>query len=496
MSTTKQGGTAPRKPKKGRLFGVLAVVLVGMLFAPILGIGGLAVMLSGLFAGGETVTSTASFDPELVAAATAASERCEAARPEVLIAAANIEPPGPASLSGLTVAWGESLTSSGQFDALKGANEPAIITTDVAGVVDAIAVVWCALYPEVSAAYPDSADRSTFLALGVSLSGADAVAWVAAPSALDALRGDRFDALVELARQQAATQTSEFNGVITAGGWTHPLPDMGRYWGNYGADRGTYLHAGEDLAASLGSPLYAAADGVVSHVSCKSFKGRSPCNVLIDVGTTSTGEKVQLLYVHMFPNQVGVQVGDQVTAGQEILAVGNNGNSTGPHLHLEVWINGKDVNPTKFFAGQGVDLRNPSIKPPAPAPAVSANASGALTWARTQIGKPYVWGATGPDSYDCSGLVLRAFESAGMSISRNSRAQYQDTARITRAELQPGDLVFWSHNGTAAQIYHVAIYAGKDASGRERIVQAPSPGKTVEETNLYEKNLFGFGRLN
>lgn len=140
----------------------------------------------------------------------------------------------------------------------------------------------------------------------------------------------------------------------------------------------------------------------------------------------------------------------------------------------------------------GLSLRDPSKKPPAPAAggATGTGQSGALTWARTQIGKPYLWGATGPGSYDCSGLTMRAYEAAGLTLPRNSRQQHAATVRITEAELQPGDLVFWSRNGQASGIYHVALYAGDG-----RIVQAPSAGKNVEDQVLYRTNLYGFGRL-
>src|SRR5699024_5245044 len=116
---------------------------------------------------------------------------------------------------------------------------------------------------------------------------------------------------------------------------------------------------------------------------------------------------------------------------------------------------GHDVDPTDFFAAHGIDLRNPATAPP-----VNDAAAQALVWARTQIGIPYELGAAGPDAYDCSGLTMRAYEHAGLHLPRTSRQQYAATTRITAAQLQPGDLVFWSADGTAEGIYHVALFAG------------------------------------
>nr|WP_234418007.1 M23 family metallopeptidase [Miniimonas sp. S16] len=280
-------------------------------------------------------------------------------------------------------------------------------------------------------------------------------------------------------------------GVISADGWTHPLPGFRRIWHNYGVWRGTYAHAGEDLAAPAGTPIYAAANGLVTRSSCTPFQGRSPCNIIIDHGTDpTTGKRLETWYVHMYPTGVHAQVGDHVSVGQHIADVGSNGNSTGPHLHLEVHLDGETVDPVTFFATRGVDLsRTPT------APTISAAAGQALTWARTQLGMPYALGATGPNSYDCSGLTLRAYEAAGITLPRTSREQYTATTRINRADLQPGDLIFWSNDATPAGIYHVAIYAGKDAAGADRIVQAPAPGTTVEEIGLWSTNLYGYGRV-
>lgn len=151
-----------------------------------------------------------------------------------------------------------------------------------------------------------------------------------------------------------------YSGVANSSGWSHPVPGFTTFWNNYGDDRGSYIHAGEDLAAPADTPILAAADGVVSHVSCSSWRGRSPCNILIDHGVDDQGRTVQTLYNHMYPEDVYVQVGQEVAAGEKIAGVGTNGRSTGNHLHFEVWIEGSPVDPQTFMAGVGIDLGDPT----------------------------------------------------------------------------------------------------------------------------------------
>lgn len=108
-------------------------------------------------------------------------------------------------------------------------------------------------------------------------------------------------------------------------------------------------HYGTDFAAPAGTPIYAAADGIVRHAG-EGIEGRSD-NVII-IEHEINGEKFWTWYVHMFDDGILVSEGDEVTAGQHIAAVGNNGHSTGPHLHFEVhtgeWDN--HVDPLTFLA--------------------------------------------------------------------------------------------------------------------------------------------------
>ncbi|MFJ6463722.1 NlpC/P60 family protein [Streptomyces sp. NPDC091387] len=104
-----------------------------------------------------------------------------------------------------------------------------------------------------------------------------------------------------------------------------------------------------------------------------------------------------------------------------------------------------------------------------------------LAFARAQIGKPYVWGATGPSSYDCSGLTQAAWRAAGVSIPRTTWDQVNVGTRIATADLQPGDLVFFYDD-----ISHVGIYKGDGM-----MIHAPKPGANVREESIYYMPIYG-----
>ena len=115
----------------------------------------------------------------------------------------------------------------------------------------------------------------------------------------------------------------------------------------------------------------------------------------------------------------------------------------------------------------------------------SGRAAVAVRFAYNQLGKPYQYGAAGPDSYDCSGLTMRAWEAAGVSLSHNAAAQQGETRSVSRGNLQPGDLVFF---GSPA--YHVAIYIGNG-----NVIAAPHTGDVVKIESLSSMpNYSGAGR--
>lgn len=109
-----------------------------------------------------------------------------------------------------------------------------------------------------------------------------------------------------------------------------------------------------------------------------------------------------------------------------------------------------------------------------PPPSVRGGAGAAISFAQSQLGKPYEWGAAGPDSYDCSGLTMASWRAGGVSLSHYTGSQYAETTHIPLSDIQPGDLIFY--NG----MEHVALYVGGG-----RIIHAPHSGDVVKYDSLY-----------
>lgn len=107
-------------------------------------------------------------------------------------------------------------------------------------------------------------------------------------------------------------------------------------------------------------------------------------------------------------------------------------------------------------------------------------ANTAIAFARSKIGLPYIWGGEGPDGYDCSGLTMMAWRKAGKQLTHFAADQYAESTPVSYRHLRPGDLIFWSKTGKAADIYHVAIYLGDD-----QMIEAPRPGVAIKQAGLW-----------
>jgi cell wall-associated NlpC family hydrolase len=109
-------------------------------------------------------------------------------------------------------------------------------------------------------------------------------------------------------------------------------------------------------------------------------------------------------------------------------------------------------------------------------PAPAGAAAAAITFAFRQLGKPYQWGATGPDAYDCSGLVYAAYAAVGIHIARTTYQWRQDGPQIQLSQIQPGDLLFSAgSDGTPTNPGHVVMYLGGG-----QVIQAPQTGEDVQ----------------
>ncbi|WP_055575004.1 C40 family peptidase, partial [Streptomyces prasinopilosus] len=141
------------------------------------------------------------------------------------------------------------------------------------------------------------------------------------------------------------------------------------------------------------------------------------------------------------------------------------------------------------LADGGTDLTGRAAPASAPgsvtAQAPGPRAADAVSYAYRKLGSPYVWGATGPDAFDCSGLVQAAYRSAGVSLPRTTYAQINAGRRVARSALRPGDLVFF-YSG----ITHVGLYIGNG-----QMIHAPNSGSPVRVAPLTEMPFAGATRV-
>ncbi len=135
--------------------------------------------------------------------------------------------------------------------------------------------------------------------------------------------------------------------------------------------------------------------------------------------------------------------------------------------------------PPKAAKGHG-----PSA-PSGPPPPVGHGAGAAIAAARAEIGKPYVYGAAGPDSFDCSGLTMWAWRAGGVSLPHSSKMQYSGSTHIPISAIQPGDLLFYY-----SDLHHVALY-----SGGGMMIEAAHTGTNVREVPMRTQDLMGAGRV-
>ena len=125
-----------------------------------------------------------------------------------------------------------------------------------------------------------------------------------------------------------------------------------------------------------------------------------------------------------------------------------------------------------------------------PSQTTNAVVLAAIAYAEQQLGKPYEWGATGPDTFDCSGLVMMAYRAAGIDIPRTSQQQWAWGPRVSPSQVQPGDLVFFAGaDGTPASPGHVGLVIGKGL-----MIEAYAVGFPVRIAPYGDRDPVGFTR--
>ncbi|WP_203836483.1 C40 family peptidase [Winogradskya humida] len=133
------------------------------------------------------------------------------------------------------------------------------------------------------------------------------------------------------------------------------------------------------------------------------------------------------------------------------------------------------------YAGSSRFGPSPEATPP---PYIAGAAGRVVDFAFAQLGKPYSWGADGPNAYDCSGLTMDAWQQAGINLPHNAARQYGSLPHVSRSDLRPGDLVFFY-----APISHVGVYIGDG-----KMIHAPEYGENIRIATIDTQPISGFGR--
>src|SRR5207302_997056 len=144
------------------------------------------------------------------------------------------------------------------------------------------------------------------------------------------------------------------------------------------------------------------------------------------------------------------------------------------------------VNTARASGSSGSSASSEPGQPGSPPPP-AGGAAAAVEEAKRQLGKPYHYGGSGPDSFDCSGLTAWAWRAGGRSLPHSAAGQYSATMHIPISQLQPGDLVFYG-----SPPHHVGIYVGGG-----QMINALHSGTVVRYDSIYmEGDLIGGGRVN
>lgn len=252
------------------------------------------------------------------------------------------------------------------------------------------------------------------------------------------------------------------------------------------------LHRGIDLAVAQGTPILAAQDGRV--VSAGDAGSYGLCVVIED------DKGYQSRYAHC--SSLNVSAGQEVKRGDVIAAVGSTGNSTGPHLHLEVMLNGEYLNPY-FFVDNGDDGTGaipgtpggPAIPDYSGEPMGDGSFEAMLREAEKYLGYPYVWGGSHPStSFDCSGYVSWVINQSGVGSVGRQTAQglYNLCTPVSAVNAQPGDLIFFTGTySSPGPVSHVGIYVGGG-----RFIHCGDPISYANTGSPYwSAHLYGYGRI-
>jgi cell wall-associated NlpC family hydrolase len=249
-----------------------------------------------------------------------------------------------------------------------------------------------------------------------------------------------------------------------------------------------------DRLRSRIAPLEAVADarstevGTLAAAAYRTGRAANWIGLLHSGSPQRLGERLALL--EALGTQRGRAIEALATANNEVVAAQESLNALAERervqgaklLAKKRHIEGEVARLDQMRFDLGIQDPAPILADPPPLPAGAA--STAVRFVYAQLGKPYQWGASGPDGYDCSGLTAAAWRAAGISLPHNARAQYGAVSHIGRGQLRPGDLVFYY-----GDIHHVALYVGAG-----RIIHAPQQGERIRFDRFDYQPIHGYGR--
>ena len=256
-------------------------------------------------------------------------------------------------------------------------------------------------------------------------------------------------------------------------------------------------HTGVDIGMGQGTEILAGHDGTVTLAG--EAGGYGLC-VAVEGGAYG-GHTLTTKYGHC--SQILVSRGQEVKAGDVIAKVGSTGNSTGPHLHLEVLIDGQYMNPLYFAdtgdtngvslpaagAGGG-DYLHYDVPPEA---LTDERFAAMLAEAEKYLGYPYVWGGASPStSFDCSGYVSWVVNHTGWNFGRLTADGLLGVCTpVTSADAKPGDLIFFKGTYNTSGASHVGIYVGNGM-----MIHCGNPISYANiNTSYWQSHFYTFGRL-
>lgn len=257
-------------------------------------------------------------------------------------------------------------------------------------------------------------------------------------------------------------------------------------------------HMGVDIGLPTGTEILAGFDGTVTVAG---YDAGGYGNYVVVQKVKDDGTVIEAKYAHC--DRLLVSVGQTVSEGDAIATVGNTGNSTGAHLHLEVVVNGQHLNPLYFaITGDDGSSRIPpgspdgvAIPPYSGEPLGDGSYAALLAEAQRYIGYPYVWGGSSPStSFDCSGYICWIINQSGVGSVGRTTAQglYNLCTPVSAADAQPGDLLFFhSTYSSASTVTHVALYLGGDT-----FIHCGNPiGYASLSSSYWQSHFYAFARL-